>query len=283
MTRRRELVIAAAAIGLAASFAAAALVLRFFDPVAWVEWPPLPGTEGWAAFNLYFWIVPVTLLLAVPLLFVASRRRHLDAPVLGALVCLQTAMLYLPLAAAIASRVDRLRGFVLEPVPEMRQLVVMVVLTLVLAVVYAFARRALHALVIAAVLSGVLLQLHWLFLFLPPAAGWWPHDWRRADLLVPLRPCRGAMVWHVDDGHVFPEGRIDDVWRRFDDPRAGRPVQAISVRGEWRLEYIWLSGADLTAVRVRADDPALARCDATARRERVAPAAWHQVGLSSHR
>jgi hypothetical protein len=282
MTRRQELSIAAAAIGVMAFLAALpfawelGIELQLWD----IFRAPLPSADGWDAFNLYFWIVPVTVILAGPLALLAWLRRVRIAPILAALVCLQSAMLYLPYAASLSPRVDRVRRLVRDPIPEARLLVIVVLVTLTLAAVYGFIARGWLALVVTAVLNGILLQHVWLLSVLPFGGGWWPLDWRRMDRLISFRPCRGAMVWRVDDTSALRFGRIDDVWRQFDDPRTpGPPLRAVSVAGEWQHDYIWLTAADMAAVRVRSDDPAVVRCDSAARPEPVAPADWHHVGL----
>jgi hypothetical protein len=37
-------------------------------------------------------------------------------------------------------------------------------------------------------------------------------------LLVPVRPCRGALLWS-SDGKALEFGAVDDIWVRFADPR----------------------------------------------------------------
>jgi hypothetical protein len=56
-------------------------------------------------------------------------------------------------------------------------------------------------------------------------------------------------------------------------------TRAISVSGHWLGNYSWLDANDLRALRVRVDDPAVIDCDSRVRPERVAPAAWHKLGV----
>jgi len=289
--RRNELAIAAAAVGAAAILAAGSLLWRFaFDSEPWdIPWPPRPRMDGWEAFNLYSWIVPVTVAVAACVLVSARWRRPRLAATCAVLLCLQTAMVYVPYAACLASRIDRMRGLIREPMRELRELVSVVVVTLALAGLYVAVAQLRHtrvetrrgALTIAVVVNGVLLHHVWLLMFLPLVHGWWPADSRRTDLLVPFRPCRGAMVLRVEEGRVLRYGRVDDVWLHFDDPRdPGPPSRAVSLTGEWTPHYFWLNDGDLAKLSVRVDDPAVIRCDSSARSEPVAPEPWHRLGLS---
>lgn len=293
MRRRHELAIVAAAVAGTALFAAAALLWRFaYDSepwdLSWPSWPRRPRLEGWDAFHLLSWIAPVTVAVAA-CLFIASRwRRPPIAAACAVLVCLQTATIYLPAAAHIAHRLDRVRGIVFEPMRELRELAAAAVITLTLAALYVAVTQNRRtrpatrygALTVAAVLSGVLLHQAWLLMFMPVVRGWWPADMHRTDLLVPFRPCRGAMVWAVECDYVVPYGGVDDLWLHFDDPRDPRPPSpAVSLVGG-SSRYYWITGGEASKLSVRIDDPAVVRCDSRARAEVVAPESWHRIGLN---
>lgn len=169
----------------------------------------------------------------------------------------------------------------------MQLLVAVAMLTLALVVVFIVAtrlRRAAEvaggaALMTAWIVNAGLLLLFWVPIALPLVNGWLPAKQARPDLLVPVRPCRGALLWESSDrGLDF--GVVDDIWLHFADPRrSGALTRAIPVSGRWRSEYLWLDANDLGELRVRSDDPAVIHCDSRARPERVAPAAWHKLGV----
>src|SRR6202008_3640475 len=73
------------------------------------------------------------------------------------------------------------------------------------------------ALITAWIVNAGLLLLFWVPMVLPLVNGWLPAEWYRPDLLVPVRPCRGALLWASDGGMKF--GEVDDLWRHFADPR----------------------------------------------------------------
>jgi hypothetical protein len=128
------------------------------------------------------------------------------------------------------------------------------------------------------IVNAGLLHLFWAPLIEP--FGWRPMNRDRQDLLVPVRPCRGASVWAYSRREFLQIGTIDDIWLHFADPRNGKaPTFAVSVAGDWRAGYHWLNSSDLHPLRVRKDDPAVVQCDARPREERVAPAAWHELGF----
>jgi hypothetical protein len=135
------------------------------------------------------------------------------------------------------------------------------------------------ALVTALIVNVVLLHSIWVLTVLPFANGWLPAEWHRPDLRVPVRPCRGAVLWASGDRAV-EFGVVDDIWLRFADPQnGGAPTRAISVSGLWLGNYSWLDANDLRELRVRVDDPAVIDCDSRVRSERVAPARWHKFGV----
>lgn len=247
------------------------------------------------AFRIYLWLAPAAAfaVVAILLAFVArwlTRWRGATAwiPIaLPILICALTAALHLPFLGALGHRVDRIAGHVREPVPSLRALAVSVAVTLALAAVFlavtsgrrspALARRS--ALAVAVVLCGVHAHVLWILLAFPVARAWTPAEWHRPDLLVPFRPCRGALLWAADGGFTRPLVRVDDVWLRFADPRlGGERVWAVSGDGQFNEGYFWLGHAEAVRLRVRRDDPAIVRCDSSARPEHVAPAAWHHLG-----
>jgi hypothetical protein len=136
-----------------------------------------------------------------------------------------------------------------------------------------------NALVAAWIINAGLSLLVWVPAVLPFVNGWIPAEWNRPDLLVPVRPCRGALLWASDDGgSTF--GTVDDIWSHFADPRqGGASTRALSVSGRWRGDYSWLGANDLQSLRVRIDDPAVIDCDSRVRPERVEPAPWHKLGV----
>jgi hypothetical protein len=290
MSSRVERLIEGIALGVAVLFAAVVLVWRVgFDDAPWT-WT-LPRMYRWESFEVYSLVPPVGVIAIAGILVVAALRRHGRAvgPSMAVVVSMATVVIYLPLWFMTDSRVDRLRGELEVPVYVLRKLVGMVILTLASSVLFlAIATlrrtpsRTRHvALGTTVILNGVLLHLMWFQMFVPMTNRWLPIDWYRPDLLVPVRPCRGAVVWsRSPSGKDRDIGNIDDVWLRFADPRnAGAPAPALSVSGDWDQQYYWLAEHDLRELRVRSDDPALADCDSHPRRERVAPAAWHKLGV----
>ncbi len=284
-----ERVIGAIAVGGALLFAAAVFVWRVvFDDAPWTI-PRLPRMNQFEAFEIYSWILPsCSVAVAVILAVAAVRRRgRFIAPSLAVVISMATAVLYLPFWFLRAWRVDRLLGEVGEPVQRFRALVTMAMLTLALVVLFIVVTRLrrmpavvrLAALVTALMVNAGLLHLIWVPTTLPFVNGWLPDDWHRPDLLVPVRPCRGALLWE-SNGNGSKLGAVDDIWLRFADPRkGGASTWAISVSGQWRSNYSWLDANDLRALRVRVDDPAVIDCDSRVRPERVAPAAWHTLGV----
>lgn len=79
----------------------------------------------------------------------------------------------------------------------------------------------------AVVVTGVYLHLFWLCLVVPLSDAWLPAEWERADLLRPVRLCRGATLWLAGD-RAIRIGRIDDLWSNFIDSRTGRGERTIS-------------------------------------------------------
>jgi hypothetical protein len=239
--------------------------------------------DGFNAFEIYLWIIPVCVTVFGVVVVVAAIRRRLRSigaampMVLGSAVI----MLYVPLWFFPAWRVDRMRGLVQEPVAALRFLVIVVAATVALSCLFCVTVRAGTArrvsLVIAAVLYGTLLSVFWMFVITPLTPPWWPADFDRPDLLVPVRPCRGAMLWRKRREEFVS---IDDVWLRFADPRdGGRPEWALSAAGRTFRSYYWLDAQDLHVLRVRVDDPAVIDCDSRARPEPVTAAPWHSLGV----
>jgi hypothetical protein len=301
--RRIERRIAASAIAMAVLFAGVVFVWRVvFDDAPWsIPWPPTPVLRGFGAFNLYYWMdwvdagMVIAVVTSVIVRLVAGRRGATAWIRVGlpGLIFLQTATMYAPLAAMTARRVDRVRGMVEEPAIASRELALSVGVTMVLVAVFVCVTRLRRtpvvvrhaALVVGAILAGILLNLTWLTWVLPLTNQWEPADWQRTDLLRPFRPCRGALLWLVeprgsDDRMAFPAARIDDIWLHLADPQArDGSVWAVSAIGEHREEYVWLRAADVSRLRVRRDDPALVHCDARPRPELVTASPWHQHWL----
>jgi hypothetical protein len=289
MLRRIEHVIGAIAVGGALLFSVALFVWRVvFDDAPWT-FPRLPRMDQFGAFEIYSWILPSCSVAVVAILVVAAirRRGRWIAPALAVVISMATAVFYLPFWFLHARRVDRLLGEIEEPVQRFRVLVTMVMLTLALVVLFVVLTRLRRmpevvrhaALVTALMVNAGLLPLIWVPTILPFVNGWLPDDWHRPDLLVPVRPCRGALLWASGD-RTLRFGAVDDIWLRFADPRKGGALtRAISVSGEWRSDYSWLDANDLRALRVRVDDPAVIDCDSRVRPERVAPASWHELGV----
>jgi hypothetical protein len=302
--RRRviERRVAAGAIGLAALVAMSSLAWRFVFPDAWwsLELPPAVGS-GWEVFNLYLWLKPI--LIAIAWMMAAAvvvrtllRRRRPAAWIAAALpvvVCLGAAALHAPFYGMTTGIVDRVAGTVQRPVLVARAVAVSGMVTFTLAALFlgvvclrhtpAAVRQAART--VAATLAGVVLVLFWLQMVLPMSDGWFPAHYHQPELLMPFRPCRGALLWQMSrdryDGslHAHHFARIDDVWLHFADPRTnGAPVWAVSATGEWERGYYWLTRDEAATLRVRRDDPAVVRCDSRVRPEAVAPASWHRLG-----
>jgi len=226
-------------------------------------------------------------------------RRPRTTLVVTVLPILLVAWLYVPFCLLTFPRVDRIQGEVPEPVAPMRQAGTSAVVTLLLAAVFlgvthgprtpGSARAA--ALTVAVTLGFLLVHIVWILLVFPLPPHEWPPPGRdRLDLLVPFRPCRGAIVWAVtrspyhDQPSVYAFARVDEVWSRFLDPRrGGARVRAVSATGLWERGYFWLGAEDVEQLRVRRDDPAVVRCDSVPRPEVVAPARWHRVGADVER
>jgi hypothetical protein len=281
--------IGAIAVGGALLFAVAVFVWRVvFDDAPWT-FPRLPRMDHFGSFELYSWIGPFCVIAAAEILVVAAmqRRGRSIAPSLAVVISMATAELYLPFWFLRARRVDRLLGEVEEPVQRLRVLVAMAMLTFALLVLFVFVTRlrrtpeiARHvALVTALIVNAGLLHLIWVLAVFPIVNGWLPAEWHRPDLLVAVRPCRGALLWAP--GNKSPEfGVVDDIWIRFADPRKGGALtRAISVDGHWSSGYSWLDANDVRELRVRVDDPAVIDCDSRGRPERVEPAPWHKLGV----
>ena len=230
MSRQTERVIAAIAVGSALLFAAAVFVWRVvFDDAPW-SFPRLPRMDQFGAFEIYSWVPPTGFVAIAAMLVVAAirRRGRWVAPVLAAVISMATSVLYLPFWFLSTWRVDRLLGVVQEPVYRLRVLVATVVVTLALAVLFVVVTRlrrtpevARHTALVTALIANVgLLFLVWVPMLFPFVNGWLPVDWNRPDLLVAVRPCRGAMLWGSSEkGPSF--GVVDDIWTRFADPRKG--------------------------------------------------------------
>jgi hypothetical protein len=232
--RRRilERRVAAGAIGLAALFAVMALAFRFVIPDAWFsfEFPPAPG-RGLEAFNLYLWLwlvlkgfILATILGAIGR--VLTRRRGATAWIglaLPVVICLGAAVLHAAFYGITIRRVDRLARDVEEPSLVAQALAVSGTVTFVLAACFLCVtslrrtppsvRQAART--VAATLTGVVLILFWLQMILPMSNGWEPVRWDAPELLVPVRPCRGATLWQPSAKCLRPPYRfavIDDVW-----------------------------------------------------------------------
>jgi hypothetical protein len=249
--------------------------------------PMLPRIEPFAIFP---WVALFGYVAVVIIAITATLRRSAQwiAPCLGLLISIATAMFYLPLWFIRRPGIDRLRGEIERPVRTLQAIVTVAIVTLVLGVLLVAITRLRHApgiarrtaLVTVMIVNAGLLHLFWFVVITPFDDGWLPFDRDRPDLLIRVRPCRGAVVWAFTGRHYDDIGTIDDVWLRFADPRNGyAPTFAVSAVGRWRLEYFWLNSSDLEWMRVRKDDPALTDCDSRSRPERVTPAAWHKLGF----
>lgn len=275
-------------------FAVLSLAWRFEIVDAWtLPLPYMPTLEGLEAFWLYVWFVPMLIAIAIVMLFVALLRwmfaRPMQWPRMTLLLpivgCGGVAWLYVPFLFVGIRRVDRVLGTIHMPSSAARNVATCAIASMLLAialVVVTEMRRTpgelrLTLRTIVATLALLLVHLLWIFSVFPSDEVWWPVR-RDPQMLVPLRPCRGALVWR-DSG--WPHGRLDDLWLHFLDPRLGhRRVRAVSLEGHWRQEYTWLRLGETEGWFVRSDDPAVIRCDGRARTEVVAPARWHDVGAS---
>jgi len=295
--RRLEVVAARITIGAAAAFTGLVLLWHFgFDDATWSLPPPITR-GGWDAFSLYPWaeLLLVSLVVAALLAAVLLRKRFavskMITATLIAVVLVGAMIVYAPLAGVTIRRMDRVLGSVEEPLPGFRFFVALFVITLAANGVLIIATRTKHtpdlarrtAAVAAVVTSAIYLHLFWVCLVFPFSDQWWPDDWERADRIGPVRLCRGATLWEAGPPRYrhrrLPIGRIDDLWLNFADPRTGgRRERAISYAGTFYEGYFWLTLSETGQLRVRLDDPALADCDGTWRRER-GPAKWHKVGV----
>lgn len=292
--------IARIAIAAVAAFTALTLLWRF-GLLDGLSFPPPPtGIRGWSAFSVYPWAKLVLLLAivaacvtAIILRVVAKRSaaaRVISATLIAA-VLVGTVVVYVPFFGLTLRRTDRIRGSVEEPAVGLRLIVSLFALTLAMNALLIVATRARHtpdltrraASAAAVVTTAVYLHLWWLFVVTPLTIEWLPADWQRADLLRPVKLCRGATLWHLDPGgrrDAFSIGRIDDLWLNFADPRSGgRRERAISFDGRFYEGYFWMTIPETAQLRVRVDDPALVNCDGTWRGEDVSPAAWHKLGV----
>jgi hypothetical protein len=292
-------IVASAAILVAAAFTAAVLIWHFgFDDAWWSLSLPAVG-EDWNGFALYAWAEVILLiafvlvwLVAVALFAIRRRRAGVALLTFGlpAILAAGCAAIYWPFFGIQVRHVDRIRHLVKEPAFAYRRLAVLLVLCLALSLLYLFASSLRHApqltgrvaAVALIVLAGVYLHIIWIPMILPATNDWEPLDWQRAELLIPFRPCRGALLWVTrPDGRVIPIARIDDLWLRFVDPRTGGTEQrAISAPLEMRERYTWLNMAEAEALSLRSDDPAIRPCDGRWRSERVVAAGWHTLGVS---
>jgi hypothetical protein len=300
MTRRRtEVIVASAAILVAASFTAAVLIWHFGFDDAWWSLSLPPVGDDWNGFELYAWAEVILLiafvvvcLFAVVLLAIRRRRAGVALLTFGlpAMLAAGCAAIYWPFFGLEVRHVDRIRHLVKEPAFAYRRIAVLLAVSLVLSLLYLVAASSRHAPPLAGrvaavaliVLAGVYLHIVWIPMILPATNVGEPVDWQRPDLLIPFRPCRGALLWLArSDGKIIPMARIDDLWLRFADPRRGGTEQrAISAPLEMREGYAWLTIAEAEGLSVRDDDPAVRNCDGRWRRERVVPAPWHTFGVS---
>lgn len=221
---------------------------------------------------------------ATALLVLAVLLRRFRPVYLGAMIGIITAAAFWPFFYVTWPRVDRLRGPYEERQVDLRNLAVMVAVTIALALLYAVVARRdrVRALVPLMILCTVLLPLWWLQVVLPVSSHWLPLEWDRPDRLIPFRPCRGALLWRVPVRRGYLpqiELRVEELWERFDDPRTG-VSRAVSGEGQWSEGYVWLTEAEARRLAVRSDDLKVIECDSRARTELVRPAAWHQLGVS---
>jgi len=286
--RRTELVIA----GTCVSVAALVAVLAVAGWDGSVGLPPRFRFQHFEAFGLYAWAVwglcagLIVAGAAAAVLLALGRRAALKPllwnVLLGAILA-GTAILFVPFAAATDRYTDRIQGTIAVPVPGLRFLVAMIALVVLAHGIFLAVAGVRHASarVSAVVTCAVLLGFFWIMVFFPITNEWQPSDWERTDRLQPLRACRGALLWERFPRHPWPVAVIDDLWLRFDDPRAASPVRAISLRGRFPDGYFWVTLPETRGLFVRSDDPAVRDCDGTWRRDPVAPAAWHKIGWTS--
>jgi hypothetical protein len=297
ITRAIERRVAGAAIGAATLFTLLVLSWRYY-PREWsfplLSWPP---SDSLGPFRIYLPMAPLCVLVLLVILgcgFVrlVTGRRGATAWIAGALpllVCVGAAAVYAPFRGMTTWRVDRIAGRLKEPLPGAVALSTSVVITFLLAALFIAVTRLRHtrpatrhvALTVGATVAGLMLQLFWFFLFIPFDVHWRESGARRDDLLIPFRPCRGAVLYQTTHygRHTTVDdiGRIDDLWLHFLDPRRnGAGVWAVSA-ATWR-DYFWLDRAEAAKLRVRSDDPAVIRCDSRVRPEVVSAARWHRVG-----
>lgn len=287
--RRTELVVAGTCVSLAALFAVLAVA-------GWdgrLGFPRRFKFDHFDAFGLYLWAgwgLSAGLIVAggVAGVLLALGRRAAVWPLFRGLlpgaILAGTAILYAPFAAMTDHYTDRIRGTIAVPVPGLRFLVAMVALVVLAHGLFLAVAGVRHtsARVSAVVTCSVLLWIFWIMAILPITTEWFPPDWeRREDRLEPLRACRGALVWERFPRYSWPVAQIDDLWLRFDDPRAASPVRAISLRGRFEEGYFWVTLPETRGLLVRSDDPALRDCDGVWRRDSVAPAPWHKIGWTS--
>ncbi|HEY0143641.1 MAG TPA: hypothetical protein VGF48_22310 [Thermoanaerobaculia bacterium] len=221
---------------------------------------------------------------ATALLVLAALLRRFRPIYLGALIGITTAAAFWPFFYVTRPRIDRLCGPYEERQLDLRNLAVMVAVTIALALLYAVVlrRERVRALVPLMILCMVLLPLWWLQVVLPVSSHWLPAEWDRPDRLIPFRSCRGALLWRVPTRRGYMaqmELRIDELWERFDDPRGG-VSRAVSGEGQWSEGYVWLTEEEARRLAVRRDDPKVIECDSRMRMELVRPAAWHKLGVS---
>lgn len=290
VSRRRELVVAASAIGGALLFAAAVFVWRvIYDDAPW-SLPPFPRMVRWEAFGIYPWLWWAAILIAAVLFTVGMVRRSVRSlvPYLAAFICIATAAVHLPFWYIRAPRIDRIEGKVWEPVRAVQGFLSIAMLVLALSVLLIAITRLRHtpeivrrsALITTVIVNAGLLHLIWIGIFTPYGVIWLPSERDRPELFIAVRPCRDATIFGLRKERYDEIGTIDDIWLNFADPRnGGAPTFAVSVSGEWTPDYHWLNSSDLYSLRVRRDDPSVVHCDSRPREERVRPAAWHQLGF----
>ena len=257
--------------------------------------PEPPGLHRMAPFNILLWaglLAPAAGVVCGIAAFGAARRggERRAGVVPALLICLLAAACYWPLSVLTTTRIDRVQGLVPAPLVSARLLGAAAMATFALCAVFMMVASMRHSPLLVryvaraslVVFAGVLLHLYLLMLFIPEQNGWVPADFHRTDLLMPLRSCRGALVWvEAGSGQYVSYARIDDLWSRFADPRTpGASRAAISMIGEMQRGYIWMAGDELKSLRVRRDDPAVANCSDRVRSEQVAPASWHRLGMS---
>jgi len=245
--RSLELRLAAVAVGTAALLTAFVFIV---DSVSGsLSLPPLPRMRGLEAFGLYSWIAPLgwfVVLLMVPAVLVrwVIGWRGATAWIGGAIplvVCVMTAMLYVPFRYVNELRVDRVAGQVEQPIVATQAMADRAVAVCVLGGAFLCVVRMRRmpvvvryaASAVAATLAAVLSSIVWVMVVLPAQNGWMPNEWR-TDKLVPFRPCRGALLWTVSTGtdgleaRTHPYAPIDDLWVEVRDPRSpGAPVWAL--------------------------------------------------------